>query len=121
MKHDTSHQRPLKVAELLKKVLSEIFLKEGLYHPDHGEIAITISEVNVSPDLKNATIYILPLANQNVPDLTAFLDDNMNFIRKMLAQKVMLRTLPKLYFKPDTAFDHAHKINSIFDSLDTVK
>lgn len=118
---ETTSQRPLKVAGLLQQVLSEIFLKEGLYHPELGELTISISEVTVSPDLKNAAIYFLPLAGQNAEKIIEFLNDNMSFIRKTLARQVQLRTMPKLTFKLDTAFDHAYKMNQIFDSFEPVE
>jgi ribosome-binding factor A len=63
--HVGASQRQLKVGEVLRRTLSDIFIRRDLYDPELSEFNITITEVTVSPDLRNATVYFLPLGGQN--------------------------------------------------------
>ncbi len=109
-------QRQLRVGEEIRHALSSIFLQESFYEPELAGISITVSEVRVSPDLRNATVFVSPLGG-NAP--TGFLDCLNNVspqIRFYLGKKIQMRFLPQLYFKLDNSYEYAKKINELLDS-----
>ena len=82
--------------------------------PDLVDKAITVTEVRISPDLKNATAYVVPLGGVgDVVKITAALNRIKSFIRHRVAQRVQLRSAPRLSFLADTTFDEASHINDL--------
>jgi ribosome-binding factor A len=108
--------RPLKVGETIRHALSEIFLRGECHVPILDSASITVSEVRVSPDLKNATAYVMPLAGSNKEVILEALKINSGLIRTALARKVTLKFTPKIFFKIDESFEEAGKINILLKS-----
>lgn len=112
-------QRPLRVGEMLRQALSEILMREDFLSYTLGKpVSVTISEVKVSPDLRNATVYIMPLAGTDPPRVLAALKDNAPELRQQLNRKVTLRYSPRLTFRLDDSFEVAEEVSGI---LKTVK
>lgn len=114
-------QRQLKVGEELRHLLSDIFMRGDFYDPDtHKNIEVTVSEVRISPDLKNATVYVIPLSgttsdadkNKTVSSLQSFSSQ----IRRTVSKKIRMRHIPFFTFKLDDCFETASKINNLLNS-----
>ena len=110
-------QRQLKVGEELRHLISNALLRESFYDEYIENNNITITEVNVSPDLKNAKVYVMPLGGTNKPDVLNSLNNAMGRIKKIISSNISLRQTPKLIFKIDETFEYAKKINDILDKI----
>lgn len=108
-----SSQRPLRVGEELRHALARVFERGILRDPALVGVALTVTEVRVSPDLKNATAYVMPLAGAQVPEVLAGLRRSAPFLRRELAQMVKLRHAPTISFALDNAFEHASRIDAL--------
>ena len=106
--------RLLRVGENIRHVLADILRRDVVRDKDLFGISITVTEVNVSPDLKNATIYVLPLSGDNKETVVEALNRSAGFIRGQLSKSIQLKYMPKLYFAIDRSFDEAGKMNAIF-------
>jgi ribosome-binding factor A len=109
-----SSNRQLKVGEILRRVLIEV-ISNDLYDPILEKISLTIPEVKVTPDLKQANVYVLPLFNSIISsnELIKHLKNLSPKIRYLVTNKVELRYSPELKFKFDTSFDEAAKIQDL--------
>ena len=107
-------QRQLKVGELIRHALSKLFMRGEI--PYLGDLPVTVSEVRISPDLKNATAYIYPLAGTGSDDLVRVLAEYEGFIRKYVSKEVYLRRAPVISFKLDNSFEEAAKISELLSS-----
>lgn len=107
-------QRQLKVGEEIRHALSTIFMRDEVPWP-HGFVAptVTVTEVQVSPDLKNATAFVMPLGGEALDETVRILNDKAGFFRHEVAQNVRLRYTPKLNFKADNSFIYAQRIEEI--------
>lgn len=103
-------QRQLRVGEELRHTLAGIFLRGDFRDPALLNLNVTVSEVRISPDLRNATAFVMPLGGGNIDDIVAGLNRAAPFIRGQIAKRVQLRLVPTLSFKPDTSFDYAERI-----------
>ena len=106
-------QRQLRVGELIKQALSMIFLREEAKIPDLDTKSITVTEVRMSPDLKIAKAYVLPLGGKDADEIIDVLKEYSFLIRKILSQKVVMKFLPKLLFRKDESFEYAEKIENL--------
>lgn len=104
-------QRQLKVGELIRSALSKLFLRGEI--ESFADLPVTVSEVRISPDLKNATAYIYPLGGQRSEELVKGLHNYEGMVRRYISQEVNLRYTPRVHFKLDTSFEHASKINDL--------
>jgi ribosome-binding factor A len=111
-------QRQLRVGEELRHALVHIMERAHFRDPDLMGVSVTITEVRVSPDLKNATAYVTRLGGENVDTLVAALKRAAPYIRGQLAKAVKLRVAPVVSFAADTSFDYASYINNILHSPD---
>lgn len=110
----TPSTRQLKVGQEIKSVLSEIFIKQDIYNPSTREaIDVTISEVQVSPDMRNATVFFIPLAGRNKKDVTEILNNIAKKIKGQMGRKLHLKRIPDLFFKIDDSFENAGKLNDL--------
>lgn len=105
--------RPLKVGEMLRHALSEVFLRGESHVPALDSTSVTVSEVRVSPDLKNATAYVMPLAGSHREEVMQALAEHAPYLRHLVAQKVSLKFMPRIHYKLDTSFDEAGKISAL--------
>jgi ribosome-binding factor A len=106
-------QRQLRVGELIKQSLGQIFLKEEAKVPTIMTKNITVTEVRMSPDLKNARAYVIPLGGKDTDKAVNVLTQFSHLIRKALSKKIDMKFLPKVYFVGDKSFDYAEKIEKL--------
>lgn len=111
-------QRQLRVGEELRHALVQTIDRAHFRDPDLMGVSITITEVRVSPDLKNATAFVTRLGGENVDPLVAALKRAGPYLRGQIAKAVKLRVVPVLSFEADLSFDYASYINSILHSPD---
>ena len=111
-------QRQYKVGELIRKTLVEVFEKVEVRDPDLTNVSITISEVSISPDLKAATVYVMPLGGDGQDNVLSGLRRASSFLRSKIAKIIELRSVPRLDFKIDTAFDNSNNLNKVFKMAD---
>ena len=107
------NQRQQRVAEEIRHVLANIIQRGELKDPELMDLSVTVSEVRVSPDLKNATAFIAPLGGGGSEALETAMNRAAPFIRIRLGKELSLKYLPKVIFEADKSFDYAQKIESI--------
>lgn len=105
--------RQLRVGEEVRHGLARIFARGELNDPALAGVTLTVTEVRMSPDLKHASVFVMPLAGVHAPETLAGLKRGAPFVRGLLAHEVTLRFLPTLAFRLDTSFEHANRINEI--------
>ncbi len=106
-------QRQLRVAEEVRHALSRILERGKIRDPDLRDVSITVTEVRMSPDLKNATAFVMPLGGTNVEAVVAALQHAARFLRGQIAREVRLKNVPGLRFERDTAFERAGRIEEL--------
>ena len=106
-------QRQLRVGELIKQSLGQIFLRDEAKVPSLETKNITVTEVRMSPDLKNAKAYVIPLGGKDSEKAVSTLTEFSYLIRKALSKKIDMKFLPKVYFVSDKSFDYAEKIEKL--------
>ena len=106
-------QRQLRVGELIKQSLRQIFLRGEAKLPSFETKNITVTEVRMSPDLKNAKAYVIPLGGKDTEKAVSILTEFSHVIRKALSKKIDMKFLPKVYFVGDKSFDYAEKIEKL--------
>jgi len=109
----TRSQRQLRVGEELRHALSHLLARGELRDPHLADISLTVTEVRVSPDLKNATAFVVPLGGGEPEPVIAALNHAAGFLRSQLGHEVELRHTPRLAFQADHSFDEAARINAI--------
>lgn len=111
-----SSQRQLRVGEEIRHILSEIIQRGDL--PDGDLLSpVTISRVDISPDLQNALVFFMPLAGMNKEENKEVLKRNNWFLRRSLGQKITLRRVPYLHFILDESFDAAEKMDVLLKKV----
>lgn len=103
-------QRPLRVGEELRHVLAQILERGELRDPDLAGAVVTVTEVRMSPDLRNATVFVSPLGGTDSEKILAALRRAAPFLRRRVADTVQLRYAPNLRIELDTSFDYAQLI-----------
>ena len=106
-------QRQLRVGELIKQSLGQIFLRDEAKVPTLETKNITVTEVRMSPDLKNARAYVIPLGGKDTENTVDVLTKFSYLIRKALSKKIDMKFLPKVSFIGDKSFDYAEKIEKL--------
>ena len=106
-------QRQLRVGELIKQSLGQIFLRDEAKVPNLETKNITVTEVRMSPDLKNARAYVIPLGGKDTEKIVSILTEFSHRIRKVLSKKVDMKFLPNVNFVGDKSFDYAEKIEKL--------
>jgi ribosome-binding factor A len=106
-------QRQLRVGEELRHALAHVLERGELRDPALQNAAITVTEVRVSPDLKNATAYVMPLGGRHAAEIVEALRRSGGYLRGVLAREVELRHAPTIGFELDTSFDHASRIETL--------
>ena len=106
-------QRQLRVSEEVRHVLSAIFARGEFRDPDLAAAQITVTEVRISPDLKNATAFVARLGRTDVEALLPALKRAAPYIRTQLAHQLRLRVAPQVSFQPDTALDYAMHVDRL--------
>jgi len=111
--HGTFNHRQLRVGELIKQNLGQIFLKNEAKIPSFNTNLITITEVKMSSDLKSARAYIIPLGGKEIDKTVKTLTEFSYLVRKALSKKLDIKFLPKLHFVGDKSFDYAERIEKL--------
>lgn len=114
-------QRRLRVGEELRHALSRILRAGECRDPKLLEASITVTEVRMSPDLRNATVFVMPLAGANASEILAGLKRSVGFLKGRVAREVPLRTTPNLAFALDESFDHAERISTLLARPDVAR
>lgn len=109
-------QRQLRVGEELRHTIARILERGEIRDPDVAGRTITVTEVTVSPDLRAATVFVVPLGGGDVAPVLAGLKRVVPFLRRAVAREVKLRVVPDFSFQPDTSFDEAERIERILNS-----
>ncbi len=106
-------QRQLRVAEEVRHLLSAIFLRGEFRNPELEEAKVTVTEVRISPDLKNATAFVTRLGRSDVDALLPALKLVAPYLRGELAKGLRLRVAPHVSFQADTALEYAMHVNAL--------
>ena len=108
-------QRQLRVGELIRRTLSDVLNRAEIHDPDLNRMSITVGEVSCSPDLKVATVYVMPLMGSvSVEDAIAALSRNKAELRRRLSGEMTLKYAPDLRFRPDETFDRLDETRRLF-------
>jgi ribosome-binding factor A len=103
-------QRPLRVGEEVRHALAQILERGDLRDPDLVGAVVTITEVRMSPDIRNATVFVAPLGGIDTDKIVKALERAAPYLRRRIAEIVELRYVPNLRIEPDTSFDYAERI-----------
>ena len=106
-------QRQLRVGEMVKQSLSQIFLKGEAKVPNLETRKLTVTEVRMSPDLKLAKAYVIPLGGKDTERTVYLLEEFSYLVRKALSKKIETKFLPKISFVEDQSFDYAEKMEKL--------
>lgn len=99
-------QRQLRVGERIRHILSDVMRDEGFHDPDLAAAHnITITSVDIGPDLQHAIVYVMPLGGKNLDKVVVALNRASGFLRSSIASQLELRYTPKLFFKVDHSFE----------------
>jgi ribosome-binding factor A len=115
-KQDTGHapsQRALRAGELVRHALAEILARGEVHDPVLEGHLITVPEVRMSPDLRLASIYIMPLGGKDIQDVLAALDRHKKYLRGEVAKRVNLKFAPDIRFLLDNRFEEAERIEKL--------
>lgn len=112
---DGPSQRQLRVGELIRRTLSDVLNRADIHDPDLNRMSITVGEVRCSPDLKVATVYVMPLMGSvKVEDAIAALARNKHELRRHVSAQLTLKYAPDLRFRPDGTFDQLDETRRMF-------
>jgi ribosome-binding factor A len=106
-------QRQLRVGELVRHALADLLARGGVHDPVMESHVITIPEVRMSPDLRLATIYVMPLAGKDSDAVLAAFQRNKRFLRGEIARRVNLKFAPDIRFAVDERFAEAERIDEL--------
>ena len=106
-------QRQLRVGELVKQNLGELFIRNEAKLPQINSKLITVTEVRMTPDLKTARVYVIPLGGVDTKETVRILTEYSHLVRRALSKRLVIKFLPKLTFVEDNSFEYAEKIEKI--------
>ena len=106
-------QRQLRVGELIKQNIGEIFIKNETKISSFNSRLVTVTEVRMTPDLKTARVYVIPLGGEDLKETVKILTEYSHLVRKALSKRLDIKFLPKLTFVEDNSFEYAEKIERI--------
>lgn len=109
-------QRMLRVGELIRHKVAEMLVRGDIHDDVIASHSITIPEVRLSPDLKLATVYVMPLGGADIKPVIEALTRNKKYIRAEVAHTLDLRYAPDLRFREDETFEEATRIDRLLDS-----
>jgi ribosome-binding factor A len=112
----TPSQRQLRVGEVIRRALSEILARGDLHDPELAHVSVTVAEVRVSPDLRHATAFVLPLGGVNTGEIVRALGRNRAELRRLVTDRIDLRFSPELAFQADTRFDAMDRTRDLLRS-----
>lgn len=107
-------QRQLRVGELVRRTLSDVLSRGDIHDPELNRMSITVGEVRVTPDLKVATVFLLPLGGKGVDDMFDRLERNKSELRRAVSKNMTLKYSPELRFRLDETFDRLDETRRLF-------
>jgi ribosome-binding factor A len=114
-------QRQLRVGEEIRHLLAELLERGDMRDPELRDARITVTSVDVSPDLRNATAFIMPLGGQDKDRLLAAMKRAAPWFRARVGEKAGLRSAPDIRFQLDTTFDEADRIGTLLRRPDVAR
>ncbi|QGM96612.1 30S ribosome-binding factor RbfA [Methylocystis parvus] len=109
-------QRMLRVAELVRHAIAQMLSRGDISDPVLEKHVVTVSRVKMSPDLKLATVYVMPLGGKDEQEVIGALDRHKKFLRGEIAHDVNLKFAPEIRFRIDDSFDNVSRIDAILNS-----
>ena len=109
----TYSQRQLRVGEMIKQNLGELFIRDEAKIPSINSKLVTVTEVRMTPDLKTARAYVIPLGGKGISEMVSVLTEYSHLVRRALSKKLDMKFLPKLAFVEDNSFEYAEKIERL--------
>ena len=106
-------QRQLRVGELVKQNIGELFIRNEAKIPTINSKLITVTEVRMTPDLKTARVYVIPLGGIDTKETVRILTEYSHLVRRALSKRLDIKFLPKLTFVEDNSFEYAEKIEKL--------
>ena len=106
-------QRVLRVGELIRHALSDMLTRGAVHDPVLEGRLITVPEVRMSPDLRMATIYVMPLGGRDIKEVIEALERNKRYLRGEIAHHVNLKFAPEIRFRADERFEEAERIDRL--------
>ena len=113
----TYSQRQLRVGEMVKQNLGELFIRDEAKIPSINSKLITVTEVRMTPDLKTARVYVIPLGGVDMKETVRILTEHSHLVRRALSKRLDIKFLPKLTFVEDNSFEYAEKIENIIKKI----
>ncbi|MBG77796.1 MAG: ribosome-binding factor A [Alphaproteobacteria bacterium] len=111
-------QRQLRVGEQLKHIIAETLQRGSLQHPDLGNVAmLTVTEVRPSPDMRQATAYVVSLLDQDIQAAIHALNEESHVFQKEIGRQMSMKFTPRIAFKPDDSFENSQRINQLLDEI----
>jgi len=114
-------QRQLRAGELIRHALAEILTRGEVHDPVIENHVITVPEVRLTPDLRLATIYVMPLGGRDENEVLAALERNKRFLRGELAHRVNMKFAPEIRFRLDERFNEAERIEKLLRTPEVQK
>src|SRR6202041_3653910 len=111
-------QRQLRVGELIRHEFAAMLSRGDVHDPVLEAHMITVPEVRMSPDLRLATIYVMPLGGRDATDVVAALERNKRYVRGEIARRVNLKFAPEIRFRVDERFDEAERMEKLLQRPD---
>ena len=109
-------QRQLRVGELVRHAVAEMLMRGDVHDPVIEGHLITVPEVRMSPDLRLATIYVMPMGGRDANEVVAAFDKHKKYLRAEIAHRVSLKFAPDIRFRVDERFDEAERIERLLRS-----
>lgn len=109
-------QRQLRVGELMRHALAEVLARGEVHDPVLQQHVVTVPEVRMSPDLKIATCFVMPLGGKDQQEVIQALARNKRYLRGELAHRTNLKFAPDLRFRIDESFEEGSRIDRLLDS-----
>ena len=110
-------QRQLRVGELVKQNIGELLIRSEAKIPGINSKLITVTEVRMTPDLKTARVYVIPLGGIDTKETVSVLTEYSHLVRRALSKRLDIKFLPKLTFVEDNSFEYAEKIERIIKKI----
>jgi len=107
-------QRQLRVGELIRRTLSDILMRGDVHDPDLGRMSLTVGEVRATPDLRKATVYVMPLGGGQREVAIAALERNRQELRHLVGRAMTLKYVPDLRFLIDETYDRIDETRAMF-------
>jgi ribosome-binding factor A len=109
-------QRQLRVGELIRHALADVLARGEVHDPEIEAATITVTEVTLTPDLKLATCYVMPLGETDIDRVVEALQRHRKFLRGAVTKRIDLRFSPDIRFRVDTSFETGEKIDALLRS-----